>query len=34
MSKVWREIADPAKHRDFMSNVIEGGVPVTKTRST
>lgn len=32
MSKVWREIADPEKHRDFMSNSVEGGIPVTKSR--
>lgn len=33
MSKIWREIADPAKHRDFMSNTVEGGVPIAKARN-
>ena len=28
MSKVWREIANPKKHLDFMSTRIEGGIPV------
>jgi len=32
MSKVWREIADPAKHRDFMSSLMEGGIPIEKSR--
>ncbi len=32
MSKVWREIVDPAKHRDFMSNTVEGGRSVAKSR--
>ncbi len=28
MSRVWREIADPKKHSDFMSTYNEGGVPI------
>ena len=28
MSKVWRELADPKKHLDFMKSFNEGGVPV------
>lgn len=32
MSKVWREKADPAKHRDFMSNQVEGGMPIEASR--
>ncbi len=32
MSKVWREIADPGKHRDFMSTTNEGGVPIERSR--
>ena len=32
MSKIWREIADPAKHRDFMGNTVEGGRPIAKSR--
>ena len=28
MTKIWREIADPAKHRDYMSTYVEGGIPV------
>ncbi|RFA26259.1 hypothetical protein CAI21_17420 [Alkalilimnicola ehrlichii] len=32
MSRVWREIADPKKHRDFMSSFTEGGIPVEKSR--
>ncbi len=32
MSKVWREIADPAKHLDFMSTRNEGGVPIEASK--
>lgn len=32
MSKVWREIADPMKHSDFISNSHIGGMPVTQPR--
>lgn len=32
MSRVWREIADPKKHSDFMSTYNEGGVPIDKSR--
>ncbi|MCW8879960.1 MAG: hypothetical protein OQK04_18130 [Kangiellaceae bacterium] len=32
MSKVWREEADPKKHADFMSNCMEGGMPISKSR--
>jgi len=32
MSKVWREIADPNKHSDFMSTTNEVGVPISKSR--
>lgn len=32
MTKFWREIADPAKHRDFMSTRVEGGVRIEKSR--
>lgn len=32
MSRVWREIADPKKHSDFMSTNNEGGVPIDKSR--
>ncbi|KZZ44150.1 hypothetical protein A3759_12310 [Thalassolituus sp. HI0120] len=32
MSKVWREIADPKKHIDYMSTRNEGGVPVEASR--
>ncbi|NIB44801.1 hypothetical protein HBA55_34795 [Pseudomaricurvus alkylphenolicus] len=32
MSRVWREIADPKKHSDFMSTYNEGGIPVKKSR--
>jgi len=32
MTKVWREIADPEKHRDFMSTYNEGGAIVHKSR--
>lgn len=32
MSKIWREIADPEKHRDFMSTTVEGGIPIKKSR--
>jgi hypothetical protein len=32
MSKVWREIADPNIHSDFMSTFNEGGVPIEKSR--
>ncbi|WP_226705219.1 hypothetical protein [Microbulbifer elongatus] len=32
MSKVWRELSDPTKHRDFMTYVNIGGVPVEKTK--
>ena len=32
MGKVWREIANPEKHRDFMSNHNEGGIEVKKSR--
>ena len=28
MSKVWREIADPAIHTDFMSTRHVGGIPI------
>lgn len=29
MGKVWREIADPSTHSDFMSTHNEAGIPVT-----
>ncbi len=32
MSRVWREIADPKKHSDFMSTANEGGIPIEKSR--
>lgn len=32
MSNVWREIADPKKHHDYMSTRNEGGVPVEASR--
>ncbi|OUS29455.1 hypothetical protein A9Q99_10200 [Gammaproteobacteria bacterium 45_16_T64] len=32
MSKVWREIADPKKHVDFMSTRNEGGIPIVASR--
>ena len=32
MSKVWREIADPTKHLDFMSTRDEGGVPIEASK--
>ena len=32
MSKIWREIADPEKHRDLMSIYSLGGMPVEKSR--
>ncbi|MDE3895987.1 MULTISPECIES: hypothetical protein [Vibrio] len=32
MSKIWRELADPKVHSDFMSSYNEGGVPVKKSR--
>lgn len=32
MSKIWREIADPTRHRDFMSSRVEGGLPVEASR--
>ena len=32
MSKVWREIADPKKHIDFMSSRNEGGIPIEASR--
>ncbi|MEZ5986131.1 MAG: hypothetical protein R3B94_09285 [Hyphomonas sp.] len=32
MSKIWREIADPARHRDFMSSRVEGGLPIEASR--
>lgn len=32
MTKIWREIADPTKHRDFMNNQVEGGIPIEKSR--
>lgn len=32
MSKFWRETADPAKHRDYMSTYVEGGIPVEPSR--
>nr|WP_086939966.1 hypothetical protein [Thaumasiovibrio occultus] len=32
MSNIWRESADPAKHRDFMSTRNEGGVPIEGPR--
>ncbi|WDE08573.1 hypothetical protein SG34_032130 [Thalassomonas viridans] len=32
MSKVWREIADPNKHSDFMNNHSEQGIPISKSR--
>lgn len=32
MTNIWREIADPIKHRDFMSTRVEGGVAVEKSR--
>lgn len=32
VARVWREIADPRKHRDFMSVSNPGGVPVAKRR--
>lgn len=32
MSNIWREIADPKKHIDFMSTRNEGGVPVDASR--
>jgi hypothetical protein len=32
VSKTWREIADPEKHRDFMSTRVEGGIPIAKSR--
>lgn len=31
LSKVWREEADPTKHADFMSNCLEGGLPISKS---
>ena len=33
MAKIHRELADPKKHSDFMSSSIEGGMPVSKSRS-
>jgi len=32
MSRVWREIADPKKHSDFMSTTNEGGLPIDASR--
>ncbi|WP_045420907.1 hypothetical protein [Vibrio campbellii] len=32
MSRVWREIADPKKHSDFMSSRDEGGLPIEESR--
>ena len=32
MSKIWREEADPKKHSDFLSNCMEGGVSISKSR--
>lgn len=33
MSKIWREIADPDKHEDFMSHGhCNGGIPVKKSK--
>ncbi len=32
MSKIWREIADPKKHVDFMSTSSLGGVPVSSSK--
>ena len=32
MSRLWKEIADPKKHNDFMSSYVEGGVPIEKSR--
>ena len=32
MSRIWREIADPSKHRDFMSTRNEGGNAVKASR--
>ncbi|PXF31010.1 hypothetical protein WH50_12285 [Pokkaliibacter plantistimulans] len=28
MSQVWREVADPRKHRDYMSTRNEGGISI------
>lgn len=32
--RVWRENADPEKHRDFMSTRVEGGVPIEASRDS
>jgi len=32
MTKVWRELADPQKHRDHMSSTNDGGLAVAKSR--
>ena len=31
MSRVWKEVADPKKHYDFMSTYNEGGIPIEKS---
>jgi len=33
MSNVWRELADPKIHRDFMSSTHEGGMPIEASHS-
>jgi len=33
MSKIWREIADPKIHRDYMSTNHEGGLPIEGSSS-
>ena len=33
MAKVWREIAAPKKHRDFMNTFESSGIPVNQSRS-